>query len=279
MIATTVDPIATPVAGAPELTALAGPAALRLNAEPRRGDVLREQLAAVGLTLRGEAAVVAGIMAVFSAVVLTTDMSRGFAEMALNPRQGFAAALVALLIPMAVWKGESPDRRGYHHAMPVGHGEHAVARAGAGLVWTLAWVAAFFAWMALLALVTGGGVDETEPWQWAAPFAGATALYLLGSALALATSYPWRWMGVGATGFAFVNAFDRVQALQPLVKVAHGVVAGRYGLVTLLTGTVIDPLWSDVRTAEAGAWLGSVWIWGVAAVCIFLLAAWRQPEG
>ena len=126
------------------------------------------------------------------------------------------AAILALLIPMAVWKGEDPARRGYHHAMPVGHGEHASARVAAGLAWTMAGMAAFFGWMGLLSVTTGGSVDAAEPWQWVAPFAGAAVMYLLGSALTLATSRPWRWLGAGAVGYFFLNAFRGLDATEPL---------------------------------------------------------------
>ena len=190
---------------------------------------------------------------------------------------GTPVALVALLVPMAVWKGEGPEQRGYHHGMPMEPGAHAVIRAGAGLAWTLAAVAAFFAWMWLLSVVTGGRVNAIEPWQWAAPFAGATVLYLLGSALTLVSSHPWRWLGGGVVGWVFLDGFRSVGALRPLREAVDAVLTGRYGISTLLTGLAIQPNWFH-KVPAAGAWLASVCIWLGLAVGAFLVAAHRQPE-
>jgi hypothetical protein len=267
----------------PETTAVAGPegaplGGAALNPEPAADEVLREQFASVGLALRREGMVVAATMAVFTTIVLLTQAQEGAAEIPLDPKMGVAAAMMALLIPMAVWKGEGPDQRGYHHSMPVDQAGHAMMRTGAGLAWVLAGVAAFFAWIGLLTVVTGGDVEAAEPWQWAAPFAGATVLYLFGSALTLVTSHPWRWLGGSAVAFLFLNAFRAVDALRPLVEAIDSILTGRYGIFTLLTGLVQNHSVHAWMTPDLGAWVTSVGIWLVAAVGAFVLAAYRQPE-
>ncbi|HVG45699.1 MAG TPA: hypothetical protein VM890_13255, partial [Longimicrobium sp.] len=130
-----------------------------LNPVPGWMDVLREQLASVGLALRREAMMVAGFATLITGLVLTSELQNGGGGIPLTPTEGIAAVVAALLIPLAVWKGEDPSRRGDHHAMPVDQGAHAVARGVAGLAWTLAAVAAFFGWMGLLSVATGGGVE------------------------------------------------------------------------------------------------------------------------
>ncbi|MFL5383083.1 MAG: hypothetical protein ACJ8GN_11250, partial [Longimicrobiaceae bacterium] len=96
-----------------------------MNPVPGWMEVLREQFSSVGLALKREAMVVAGVLGLFTAFVL---LQPGRGEIVLSPMAGVATALAALLIPMVVWKGEDPARRGYHHAMPVEHGPHAIAR-------------------------------------------------------------------------------------------------------------------------------------------------------
>jgi hypothetical protein len=236
----------------------------------------------VGLALRREGTVVGSFALLFTAFIVWTQLQHGSAEIPLSPKEGVAAAMMALLIPMAVWKGEDPAHRGYHHAMPVDQGAHAIARGAAGLAWTLAGVAAFFGWMVLLSVATGGTVDPAEPWQWAAPFAGAAVLYLLGSALTLVTSRPWRWLGGGVVGYFFLNAFRGLDATEPLADTLNAVLAGRYGLTTVLTGLVSNASryhGGPWMIADAGAWLTATFLWLAAALSLFLWSAYRQPEG
>jgi hypothetical protein len=283
MNAATADPTARAFA-LPEATGLTAPAppleGAALNPLPGWMDVLREQLAAVGLGLKREGTVAGACALLFTAFVLWMQGMRGDAAIPLSPVEGVGAALMALLLPMAVWKDEGPARRGYHHAMPVGRGAHAVARGAAGLAWTLAGTVAFFAWMGLLAAITGGDVEAVEAWQWAAPFAGATVLYLLGSALTLASSHPWRWMGAAAVGYVFLGAFRPTDL--PRTDVAEAVVSGRYGIFTVLTGLVENRDFlhnlGPVMIPAAAVWLTATFLWLAAAVSLFLFAAYRQPE-
>jgi len=248
-----------------------GDGAPALNPVPGRWEVLREQFAAVGLGMRREIMLVCGFALLFTGVVLWVEGDPG--GIPLDPAMGIAAALAGLLVPMAVWKGEGPSRRGYHHGMPVDHAEHAVVRTGAGLAWMMIGVAAFFAWMAGLMVLSGGQVVQAEPWQWVAPFVGAAVTYLFGSALTLLTDHPWRWLGGGAVGFVFLNIFRALDGSQPLGRLLEAVMIGDYGVARLLTGAA-----PPIPSGDLGAWLVSVWIWMVAAVGAFLFAAHRQPE-
>jgi len=166
--------------------------------------------------------------------------------------------------------------------MPVDQGAHASARTAAGLAWTLAGMAAFFGWMGLLSAATGGHVDAAEPWQWAAPFAGAAVLYLLGSAVTLVTSHPWRWFGGGLVGYLFLNTgFRAIDATRPLVDGVNAILSGEYGLTTVLTGLVRNGHFRHLgpaMVADAGAWLIATFLWLAMAISVFLWAAYRQPE-
>jgi hypothetical protein len=247
-----------------------------MNPVPGLMDVLREQFSAVGLAMKREALVVAGFLTLFTAFVLLGPNGGG---VPFSPMAGIAAALAALLLPMVVWKGEDPARRGYHLAMPVEHAPHAIARGAAGWGWAMAGMGAFFAWVGLLSAATGGGVSDVEPWQWLAPFAGATVLYLFGSALTLVSSRPWKWLGLGAIGYFFLNAFR--WSARPLVEAVNSLISGYYGLSTVLTGLVHH----EVRAPgehwmmpDFGAWIVSTAVWMFLELTVFVWAAHRQPE-
>jgi hypothetical protein len=275
----TVDPITAGAFGLPENVGLIVPPPLEgraMNPVPGWMDVLREQLSSVALAVKREAVVVAGFLGLFTVFAMFESDSVG---VPFTPTAGIVSGLAALLVPMLVWKGEDPARRGYHHAMPVDRGPHAIARGAAGLAWTMAGVAAFFAWVGLLTVVTGGSVANVEPWQWLAPFAGATVTYLLGSALTLVSSRPWKWLGLGAIGFFFVNAFR--WSARPLADAVNSLLSGYYGLSTVLTGLVHHEVRAPGErwmTPDAGAWLTATFLWMALALTLFLWASYRQPE-
>jgi hypothetical protein len=247
-----------------------------LNPVPGWMGVLREQLSSVGLALKREAMAAAGFLGLFSVFTMLPPGSRG---PPLSPEAGFLTALAAVLIPMIIWKGEDPARRGYHHAMPVDHGAHAIARGAAGWAWTMAAVAAFLAWVGVLSAATNGRVANAEPWQWLGPFVGATVTYLLGSALTLVTSRPWKWLGLGAVGYVFLGEFRWEAA--PLSDTVDSLFSGYYGLDTVIAGLVHH----EVRlpgeawmVPDLGAWLVSAFAWLAMALTLFLWASYRQPE-
>lgn len=133
-------------------------------------------------------------------------------------------------------------------------------KVGAGWAWLMSALGAALLWIVLITLLGGGtfGADEvrlvldpSEPsgtrtiqwttpwWQWLALFTGATALYLLGSALLLATEHPWRWVA-GAALLVFVlwlpDEGGRAAWLnRAWDAAAYHVSLGPYGLDTLLT--------------------------------------------
>ena len=250
-----------------------------LNPLPRWSAVAEEQFRSVGLALRREGVAAAGFLTLAS-VGLAYMQASSFHDMEvpLAPEAGVPAAMLALLVPMAVWKGEDPARRGYHRAMPVSHAAHAVVRSLSGMAWMLAAVAAYFVWLGAASAMTGGRVEPAYAWQWAVPFTGAAVMYLLGSALTLATAHPWRWLGGAFVGYTFLGALRVAEGTRSLFDTVNVVIAGRYGLGTVVSG--LSPRWHGYGHlgADASTWLAATWLWLAIAVVVFAWAAWRQPE-
>lgn len=256
---------------------------------PRRAAVAREQFRAVGLSVRREALACTGVLALVSTVMLWDRMHHHFSSLEVSPGILVPAAFVALLLPMAMWKGEGPGRRAYHHAMPVDHGAHAVTRTLAGLVWLFAAIGAYIGWLGAMMLVTGGYAADVQVFRWMAPLAGAVVLYLLGSALALRAAHPWRWLAGAAVGYAFLDALSPRHAPIPPLSAVDVVLTGKYGLTTVLSGLSpvlhqrageIDGRWYSWYSHEpvASVWMTAVWLWLAVAVALFVWSAYRQPE-
>lgn len=246
-----------------------------LHPLPRRADVAREQFLAAGLALRAPAVWITAFLAAVTLLFLclwldalrdaSTTMSVN-----LGPGVGVPAALLALLVPMAVWRSEEPARRTYLLSMPVEREWHQLARSTGGWAWVMLAVAAYLLWLVSLALITGSEIGivqelvfngqtsqidgvrfgtvragefhrmtfEMPGWQWGVPFVAATAAYLLGSTAALVSNHPWRWVGGAVAAYfllvALTQALDR-----PLLQSAlDSIYQGRYGIQTLLTGMV-----------------------------------------
>jgi len=264
--------------------------ATALQPLPRRADVAREPLRSVGLSLRREALACTGILGLLSIVLVWDRVHRHSGAFHLLPAMLIPAAFVALLMPMAMWKGEGPGRRSYHRAMPVDHAHHAIARTAAGLAWLLAAVGAYAGWMLAMAVITGGHVYTELGYQWGAPVVGAVVLYLVGSALTLRVAHPWRWMGGAVVGFFFLAQLSDGREPMPVFSAVESLLTGKYGLGTLLSGlspvllTRVDPGSGEAyswvsQQAVAGVWMTAVWIWLAAAITLFLWSAYRQPEG
>jgi hypothetical protein len=276
-----------------------------LHPLPRRGAVLREQLRTVGFSLRREAALAAGGLGALSAWVLSIHATHlSGPEISLVPDAMVPAVLVALFAALAVWKGQDPARRGYHWSMPVDHAGHALARALSGWAWLVAAIGAYMAWLGVMAIFTGGGfavesrweghrgmvVSAVAAWRWLVPFAGATILYLFGTALALASRHPWRWLAGGAVGFVFLTAWAAsLGGRTPLHEAIETLWAGEYGLRTAISGLSPNPsgygshglfyvgAWGMIPSL--GAWIAAAALWLAGALGIAALAARRQPRG
>ncbi|HYR08188.1 MAG TPA: hypothetical protein VEQ60_10485 [Longimicrobium sp.] len=237
-----------------------------LHSTPPLRGVLREQVRAVGLALRGPAAALGALAALATALVLS-DIVRNSQAVDFHPERWVLAGVAGLLLPAAVWKGEERFGAAFLWTLPVDRRGHTLARAFAGWAWLMAGVAAFVLWLLALALVSGGsvGVKETlltipsfplpgpgpidaatvRPVQWTparvlwlVPFTAATATYLLSTAVTLGVRHPLRWIAaIVLAGFLVATvseAADAEGAAELPEKVLSLLVAGRYGLETVL---------------------------------------------
>ncbi|HEX8692959.1 MAG TPA: hypothetical protein VF746_11095 [Longimicrobium sp.] len=258
-----------------------------LHPLPARGPVVREQFRSVGLSLRREALAVGGILGIFTGLTAWARLN-GVHGMSVDlvPEAGIPVFLLALFAPLAVWKGEAPGGRGYHLSMPVPHGPHALLKSASGLLWLLAAVVGYLAWLGVMAVATGGDIGRSYYgphgyiptwWRWAAIFTGAVTMYGLGTALALRTVHPWRWLAGGAFGYLVLSAWNATSnGENPLYHVVRSLWSGRYGLGTALTG--IARGWGYHYGFGASTWLTAAWLWLGIAVAVAVIAAYNQPE-
>lgn len=237
-----------------------------LHSTPPPGGVLREQVRAVGLTLRMPAIVAAALLAL-ATLLVTAHALRGDATIGFHPERWVLPGLAGALFPLGVWIGETRFGAGFLWTLPVDRRRHALARVGAGWVWLMAAVACFVLWLLAFALLSGGNVvgEETlrmvshsalapngtvdpgavrtavwrpEPLLWLAPFTAATGAYLLASALALGTRHPLRWIVGTVLGFflfaAVAEAANSAVLLDVPSRVLGPLLSGPWSLETLL---------------------------------------------
>jgi hypothetical protein len=251
--------------------------------------VVREQFRAVGASLRVELVVAGALMAGLSLLILLDHLHGGKSiDFALVD---MAAPMVvfAIFAPLGVWKGEEPSRRAYLWTLPVARSRHTLVKVFSGWGWLMALVGTYLLWAVTMTLLTGGdfgvGGDHTqavtqrhlppaerirelslEPWMWLVPFTGASVTYLAGTVVAVWTDRPWRWFA--ALAFVTVLVVQMVDAVFGAVNLTmNGVTAGRYGLLTLITGL-----------PSAERWAGATLIWMSLALAGVVAAAHRHQE-
>jgi hypothetical protein len=260
---------------------------ISLHPAPSHGTVWTEQLRAVGVALRNEALAYVGALAVlFTAGVIgiwRSTRSPGFnvgtLDISFASELVIPISLIALAVPMVVWRTEEPGRRSYHWSMPVNATHHTLMKVAAGWLWTVVATAIYVGFVALISLtmaaIADAPVDYPPAWEWATTFTTASIAYLFGSAAAIGSEHPWRWIagiffGV-LIGKELMDAFgfDGFEALLETIG------TGRYGL-----GAAI---WGDLRSTENGGtaqWITAAAIWGALALATVVgVASWRTKEG
>lgn len=238
-----------------------------LHSTPRPGDVLREQVLAVGFALRRPAAVASALAALVT-VLVTADLVRSGEAIGFHPEDQMLPGVLGMLLPIGVWRGEERFGASFLWTLPVDRRLHALAKVFGGWVWLMAAVALFVLWQLALTLLSGGSAfaEETlrllpffslpgsgaldaatlqtvrrapEPLLWIVPFTAATGTYVLASALALGVRRPLEWvLGVGLA-FFLVFAAGGVTHTAWLAdapgRLLEPLVFGPHGLDTLLT--------------------------------------------
>lgn len=290
---------------------------------PTARTVVVEQLRTVGLAVRREIAVIgAGLLLLvltMGVVALSPDLQVQIdADMGLhlNPEDlGYLAAMVAVLAPLAIWKGETPWGDTQLWSLPVDRPRHALAKVGAGWVWLMGLVAAGLLALCAAALLSGGGpgiettrllvvdavaaeaggaagtaaVAWTTPWwQWLIPFTAATTVYLFATALWIGTPHPWLWLGGIYLVGLVVGGVLELTDIAPLESGANVLLASldqllSGGMETLSRYSYEPAVERGIRAwwtlPSFGRWSVPTTGWLVAGVTGVVLAARRHREG
>lgn len=265
-----------------------------LHPTPRGRDVVREQVRIVGLGLRREALVAALVLAVVT-LAIASGIVRGGGGIQLDSDASAPIGVAAFLLPFAVWRGERRFGPAFLWTLPVDRRRLALAKVLGGWVWLMAALAVFLAWLAALALLSAATAQPPTAvppsLRWLLPFTGATAMYLLGSALVLGLRHPLRWL-LGTSGVFFLlaalsEALGRTASGELRIVAWSGVlrwaVYGPYGLHTLLSSS---GFFSTAENAAAAwrtlpypaQWAASTFLWLGAGLAALWAAASRHGE-
>ena len=231
--------------------------------------------------------------------------------------------LPAVVFVFSKKKCEEPFGRGFLWTLPVERRRHALIKVFAGWVWLMAVVASFVLVLLAFAVISGGNILDEQtlrllpphlnpvlagridpaavqsvhwtpnPLLWLVPFTGATAAYLLASALALGLRHPLRWIAGTILAFFLINGIGVVLDSEWLASapwhLRTWLLYGRYGLdVVLVAG--IDSLTTRVTLStgeHVEVWRGlpdpgrsalATLLWFGAGVAALWAAASRHRE-
>lgn len=237
-----------------------------LHSTPRLGAVLLEHVRVLGLAHRVPAAAAAGLLGLATLLVASDVQRQGAIDF--HPERYVLPALLALVFPIVVWRGEDRFGPGFLWTFPVDRRRHALVKAFAGWIWLMGAVALFVLWLLALTFLSGGSVlrDETirvlsssvpapgtlagpdavqtvrltpQPLFWLTPFTAATGAYLLASAVWLGLRHPVRWIVGTALGLQLVAITGDAADVEWLTRLPSRLLrtlyAGPYGLDTLLS--------------------------------------------
>ena len=261
---------------------------VQMHTAPRFGQVIREQLKAVSLSLRLPVLGAAALGTIVTALTLV-DFARGKGGVEFAPDLSMIPAFAGILLPFAIWLSEKPFGARLMWTLPVGRTRHAFAKVLAGYIVLIIAVTVFVLWLLFLALITKGNItgDEmirmlpsaivpprgtldpsmirTIRWVppralWLVPFTAATATYLVGSAVALGIRYPFRWIiGIIAAGF-LAAAVGHGMSGDAMDLAAGRIIGnfffGRYGVDAVLTARAES--FKTIVKVTTGEWV-NVW--------------------
>lgn len=268
-----------------------------LHPGPDRMAVAIEQLRAVGLAIRREAAVVTALGIALIGMIAVKNLSPNYSDrIDFLPQMVLPLFILAFVYPLAVWKTEHPEMRSYLWSLPVARGRHHLLKLVAGWIWLMAATGVYALCIFGGALATGGRVGETtrylmgadgrlEPfhltvpgWQWLAPLAGVTIAYLLGAIPAVLSNRPFWWIIGGVMAVVFFGNLPAEWAfLREPIERALGSGAP-YGLLVAAVGEVRIPMvWGQVSYSisrpDLGAWLTATALWlGIGLAAVWLAA-------
>ena len=168
---------------------------------PRWRDVVLEQIRIFALSFRRESMVAALVLGIVT-LIIVIDIAHGNAATWFDSDEWFAIVLVSFFFPFAVWRTQRRFASAFFWTLPVDRRRLALTRVFAGWVWLITAVVVFVVWHKALAILCGVTNARTTPLL---SVTGATAMYLLGSALVLGLRHPLRWL-LGIAGVFFLLA-------------------------------------------------------------------------
>lgn len=185
-----------------------------LHPAPRGRDVVREQVRIVGLGLRREALAAAVVLGIVT-LVIGIDFVHGRAATWFDSDgEWLGIVLGSFFFPFAIWRGERRFGPAFLWTLPVDRRRLALAKVFAGWVWLMTALIFFGVWQLALAVLSGvSGVTDARIIPLVA-FAGASTMYLFGSALVLGLRHPLRWL-LGTLGVLFLLGMFRDALLRP----------------------------------------------------------------
>ena len=296
-----------------------------LRATPTWHGVVMAQLRVVGSALRGPAFVAAGLAV--PATLLLIEFAPADGVLDFRPeRQELLFGGLGLLVATGIWFGDERIGSGFLWTLPVDRRSHALARVFAGWVWLMGVVMLAMLWLLAVSVFTGGsvmaeesirlispperafsfpagdtldaGAVQTVQWTptpilWLVPFAAATGVYLIASAMALGMRQPVRWAaGIALAVYLVAGLVQDVNPNWPSTppgRVLHGVFDGRYGLDALLTARTGSLKTEATLTTgervvvwralpDLGHWAVATMLWTGAGLIGLLAAASRHRE-
>lgn len=237
---------------------------LSLHPTPRGRDVVLEQVRAVGLALRPVALVAAVVVGIVS-LLFASQSGRG-AEMQFGSDSWLATSVVSFLFPFAVWRREKRFGPAFLWTLPVDRRRLALAKVFAGWVWLMTALAVIVGWLLVLTLLSDATAVRSVLWSWLVRFPGATAMYLLGSALVLGLRHPLRWL-LGTAGVFYLQ----------------GTLNEKLGLYTLLNSSGFFSAAEDAAAVwrnlpDPAQWAATTFLWLGAGLAALWAAASRHGE-
>ena len=296
-----------------------------LHGTPTWRSVVMAQLRLVGSALRRPALVAAGLAV--PATLLRIEFGPADGVLNFRPeRQELLFGVLGLLVATGIWFGDERIGSGFLWTLPVDRRSHALSRVFAGWVWLMGIVMLSVLWLLAVSVFTGGsvmaeeslrlisssarafsfaagdtldaGAVQTVQWTptpilWLVPFAAATGVYLIASAMALGIRQPVRWAGgIVLAVYLLAGLGQAVNANWPATapgRLLQGVFDGRYGsdaLLTARTGSLKTE--ATLTTGERvvvwralpdlGDWAAATLLWTGTGLIALLAAASRHRE-
>lgn len=230
---------------------------LALHPTPRGRDVVLEQVRAVGLALRPVALVAAVVVGIVTLLV-ASEGGRG-AELQFGSDSWLGTSVVSFLFPFAVWRREKRFGPAFLWTLPVDRRRLALAKVFAGWVWLMTAMAVVVGWLLVLTLLSEATAVGSVLWSWLVRFPGATAMYLLGSALVLGLRHPLRWL-LGTAGVLYLRGtLNEAPGLDTLLN-SSGFFSAAEDAAAVWRNLPGPAQWAATTFLWLGAGLAALWL-------------------